>query len=55
MQIKLDDITRVKLIKLINNDSNLSSLRAKLLSSNTLELNEEEVKQLILLGINCND
>ena len=55
MKIKLNDITRIKLIKLINNDSNLSSLRIKLLSNNELELNEEEIKQLILLGINCND
>lgn len=54
MKIKLNDITRIKLIKLINNN-NLSSLRIKLLSNNELELNEEEVKQLILLGINCND
>ena len=41
MKIKLNDITRIKLIKLLSN--------------NELELNEEEVQQLILLGINCND
>ena len=55
MKFKVDDITRSKLVKLLANNTKLSAVRHKLLTNKEIVLSDEEVSELILLGLKLND
>lgn len=55
MKFKVNDITRAKLLILLSNDTKFNTISTKLLLSNEIELTDEEVNELVLLGLKLND